>query len=322
MPPGPDQNDDDDMQQPPDQHPPGDDDDDDDDDMPELAPINNQHPPPPSPPASYIHPDTPISSLGPNDVDPWQDDKHLHTRPSTPEEERVPPKKAKSTPTSPAGNSNPLKRTTEQTNSQPSSSSSSAAQPQQEPAVHVPLLPIHDDEDDEDSDATQEALLVDEAFWPSYSGEEKTCSNTCSFTFPMLDGQLVDVELVFKAAHVAKKKAKARKEATTTDLRQYAKQFLQAKKDEYVSWQKNEVFELVDMRKHKPRNFVTGRWVLTIKRDKDGNFVKCEARWVLRGFQDKQKFDQQTDSPTATRPGIRLACQFAVNNSYEFGHVD
>ena len=104
----------------------------------------------------------------------------------------------------------------------------------------------------------------------------------------MLDGQIFDVELVFKAAHVAKKKAKARKEATTTDLRQYAKQFLQAKKDEYVSWQKNEVFELVDMRKHKPRNFVTGRWVLTIKRDKDGNFVKCKARWVLRGFQDKQ----------------------------------
>ncbi len=39
-------------------------------------------------------------------------------------------------------------------------------------------------------------------------------------------------------------------------------------------------------------NYVTGRWVLTLKWDKDGNFIKCKARWVLRGFQDKQKFDQ------------------------------
>ena len=82
------------------------------------------------------------------------------------------------------------------------------------------------------------------------------------------------------------------------------------------------MFELVDMRKHKPRNFVTGRWVLTIKRDKEGAFQKCKARWVLRGFLDKQRHDQQTDSPTATRPGIRLACQFAVNNDFDFGHIE
>ena len=76
------------------------------------------------------------------------------------------------------------------------------------------------------------------------------------------------------------------------------------------------------MRTTKCRNWVTGRWVLTIKRDKDGNFQKCKARWVLRGFQDKQRFDQQTDSPTATRPGFRLACQLAANHRWDFGHID
>ena len=40
-----------------------------------------------------------------------------------------------------------------------------------------------------------------------------------------------------------KKKLKARKEATASDLRQYIKQFRQAKSDEYTSWKKNEVFE-------------------------------------------------------------------------------
>ena len=57
-------------------------------------------------------------------------------------------------------------------------------------------------------------------------------------------------------------------------------------------------------------NYVTGTWVLTLKQDKDGNFIKCKARWVLRGFQDKQKFDQQTDSPAASRPGFRQGSLF------------
>jgi hypothetical protein len=106
---------------------------------------------------------------------------------------------------------------------------------------------------------------------------------------------------------------RAKKEASATDQRQYAKQFAEAKQAEYQSWRDNEVFDLVDMRKHPAKNFVTGRWVLTIKRDKDGKFTKCKARWVLRGFQDKQKLEQQTDSPTATRPGFRLTCQVAAN---------
>ena len=54
-------------------------------------------------------------------------------------------------------------------------------------------------------------------------------------------------------------------------------------------------FDLVDLKKVKPRNYVTGRWVLTIKMDKQDNFLKAKARWVLRGFQDKQKEYQQTE---------------------------
>ena len=83
-----------------------------------------------------------------------------------------------------------------------------------------------------------------------------------------------------------------------------------------------EVYELVDMRKTKVRNYVTGRWVLTIKRKPDGSFDKTKARWVLRGFQDKQKWDQQTDSPTATRPAFRLGCQQTVNNQWAMLHID
>ena len=58
------------------------------------------------------------------------------------------------------------------------------------------------------------------------------------------------------------------------------------------------------------------------KRYENVNFLKTKARWVLRGFQDRQKDDQQTDSPTATCPSFRLACQAAVSNKWSLLHVD
>ena len=114
----------------------------------------------------------------------------------------------------------------------------------------------------------------------------------------------------------------ARREASTQERRNYAKQFVDAKKAEVKSWQDNEVYELVDMRKYKVQNFITGRWVLTVRRDKQGNFEKCKARWVLRGFQDKEGEWLQTDSPTTTRPGFRLQLQCATNNNWDLLHID
>ena len=40
---------------------------------------------------------------------------------------------------------------------------------------------------------------------------------------------------------------------------------------EYESWRSHDVFDLVDTRKFPAKNYVTGRWLLTIKRDTDGN---------------------------------------------------
>ena len=54
----------------------------------------------------------------------------------------------------------------------------------------------------------------------------------------------------------------------------------EAKHLEWKSWIDNEVFDLVDLRKVKPKNYVTGRGVLTIKTDKQGNFLGAKARWV------------------------------------------
>ncbi len=80
-----------------------------------------------------------------------------------------------------------------------------------------------------------------------------------------------------------------------------------------------------DRRKHKIEHFVTGRWVLTIKKfktDKDGQLKKFKARWVCRGFQDAQKWDLQTDSSTATRYRFRVASQHAASMYWDLLHVD
>ena len=77
--------------------------------------------------------------------------------------------------------------------------------------------------------------------------------------------------------------------------------------NEHQSWIDNNVYDLLDK----------SRWALTVKRNKDGKFLKCKARWVLKGFKDKQQLDQQTDSPTSTGPGVRMAWQLAPNKNFD-----
>ena len=66
--------------------------------------------------------------------------------------------------------------------------------------------------------------------------------------------------------------------ATLKELKVYARLFIEAKAAEIKPWFDNDVFDPVDIRKFKPKNVVTGRWVLTVKRDRDGKFQKCKAR--------------------------------------------
>ena len=99
-------------------------------------------------------------------------------------------------------------------------------------------------------------------------------------------------------------RSRARKEASAQEVRGYGKQFAEAKHLGCRSCGDNKVFDLIDLRKVKPRNYVTGRWVLTIKTDKQGNFLRAKARWVLRGFQDKQKEYLQTDSACSHKTRI------------------
>ena len=206
-----------------------------------------------------------------------------------------------------------------------------------------PLLPVQED-DDEASDIERSStnpseipteyyepfesdLIIDQSDWSTLTPEIKVHANCSSFTIPQINGIDISKEdsniaLSHSFAVSNAKKNRSRKEATATDMRMYAKQFAEAKAAECKSWKDNQVYTLVDTRKIKCKNWVTGRWVLTVKKNSDGSFSKTKARWVLRGFQDSQKFEQQTDSPTASRPGFRLTCQLAANKKWQPRHID
>ena len=65
-------------------------------------------------------------------------------------------------------------------------------------------------------------------------------------------------------------KHRARKDVTQFELRQYRHQFSEAQQNEIQSWVDNDAYDLIDWKSHTPKIFVKGRWVLTVKRDKDG----------------------------------------------------
>jgi len=105
-------------------------------------------------------------------------------------------------------------------------------------------------------------------------------------------------------------------------LRKYAKEIKQAKLEEFRSFLDITAMTFRDKRRHKIDHYVTGRWVLTIKVDKDGQLKKFKARWVRRSFQDAQKYDLQTDSPAATRYGFRVASQHAASMYWDLLPLD
>ena len=74
-----------------------------------------------------------------------------------------------------------------------------------------------------------------------------------------------------------------------TERRTFQKQFAEAKKIEYESWIEHDVFELVDLRKIRPRNFVQGRWVLTIKRKKGWNLRQVQGTMGFKGLPGSTK---------------------------------
>ena len=87
------------------------------------------------------------------------------------------------------------------------------------------------------------------------------------------------------------------REQSVQEVQGYHKQFSEAKHIEWKSWTDSEVFDLVDLRKNKPKNYVTGRWVISITTDKNGQLSHDEDSM------DTARIPRQAEAlPTARFP--------------------
>ena len=74
-------------------------------------------------------------------------------------------------------------------------------------------------------------------------------------------------------------------EASAQEVRGYYKQFAQSKHLEWKSRIDNEVFDLVDKREVQTEEFCDPMMGTSHQEtDKQGNFFRAKARWVLRVF--------------------------------------
>ena len=101
------------------------------------------------------------------------------------------------------------------------------------------------------------------------------CDSFADFIAPV---SLVLLSYMDEMGLNATRRNRARKEATLKKLKVYARLFIEAKSAEIKSWFDNDVFDLVNIRKFKPKSFVTGRWVLTVKRDGESLLEMASSR--------------------------------------------
>ena len=90
---------------------------------------------------------------------------------------------------------------------------------------------------------------------------------------------------------------KSYKEATMGPSSKYWKGGMS---DEVHSLQENNTWELVDP--PKGRTVLRGRWVYTIKRGPKGEVTRYKARWVVRGFEQREGLDFNETFATVVKP--------------------
>ena len=81
--------------------------------------------------------------------------------------------------------------------------------------------------------------------------------------------------------------------------------------EEYQSIMKNDVWDVVP--RPKGKSIVTSKWIYKIKHDADGNIEKYKARFVVRGFSQKEGIDYEENfAPVARYTSIRSVLTLAT----------
>jgi hypothetical protein len=99
------------------------------------------------------------------------------------------------------------------------------------------------------------------------------------------------------------------------------KEWADAMTEEYQSIMKNEVWEIVP--KPKNKDVVSSRWLFKIKHAADGSIEKYKARFVARGFSQKEGIDyEETFAFVARYTSIRTIIAFAAKMKWKLHQMD
>jgi hypothetical protein len=86
--------------------------------------------------------------------------------------------------------------------------------------------------------------------------------------------------------------------------------------EEYQSIMKNDVWDIVPRQKEK--FVVTSKWLYKIKHASDGSIEKFKARFVARGFSQKEGIDyKETFAPVARYTSIRATIGYSCKDGME-----
>jgi hypothetical protein len=99
------------------------------------------------------------------------------------------------------------------------------------------------------------------------------------------------------------------------------KEWADAMIEEYQSIMKNEVWEIVPRSKNK--DGVSYRWIFKIKHPTNGSIEKYKARFVARGFFQKESIDyEETFAPVARYTSIRTIIALVAKMKWKLHQMD
>ena len=91
--------------------------------------------------------------------------------------------------------------------------------------------------------------------------------------------------------------------------------------EEYNSILNNDVWDVVPGAKNK--SVVSSKWLFKIKHASDGNIEKYKARFVARGFSQKEGIDyEETFSPVASYTSVRKILAIAASKGWKVHQMD
>jgi hypothetical protein len=111
------------------------------------------------------------------------------------------------------------------------------------------------------------------------------------------------------------------KEPTCFEEAVQKKEWMDAMTEEYQSIMKNNVWEVFP----KPKNkyVVSSKWIYKIKHATNGSIEKHKARFVARGFSQKEGIDyEETFSPVAKYTSIKTIISLVAKMKWKFHHMD